>query len=102
MQQDKTVVAWLKDAYAMESGQVTTLENHRKDAGSKFPQIEAKLGEHLEKTRNHAELIKGCLQRHNEDVSAIKVGLGKAAAAVAGIPTHAARDEIVKIRTAGS
>jgi ferritin-like metal-binding protein YciE len=94
-EQNELYVAWLKDAYAMEEALIPNLENHAKDA-SDFPQIQTRIQQHLEETRRHAELVRGCLERMGEKPSATKVTLGKIMGTVGGMGTGAAKDELVK------
>jgi ferritin-like metal-binding protein YciE len=91
----ETVIAWLNDAHAMENNLIQVLENHARDAKD-HPQIQAKIQEHLEQTRRHAELVKGCVERLGGHTSAIKSGIGKVMGAVQGISTGPAQDELVK------
>jgi ferritin-like metal-binding protein YciE len=55
----------------MEQSIAQVLENHVKDAKNN-PQLQAKLQEHLDQTRRHADLVKDCLQCLGESPSAIK------------------------------
>ena len=47
---------WLNDAYSVETDLTHVLESHAK-AAKDFPDIQAKLREHLERTHHHAELV---------------------------------------------
>jgi ferritin-like metal-binding protein YciE len=49
----------------MEQAQIPVLENHAKDAAD-FPEFRARDERHLEETRRHAELVRGCLERLGE------------------------------------
>jgi ferritin-like metal-binding protein YciE len=89
------LVEWLRDAHAMENALEKVLENHVKDAEG-HPQMQAKMQEHLQVTRRHAQLIHGCLERHGADTSTIKTGLGNVIGWMQGISTGAAEDELVK------
>jgi ferritin-like metal-binding protein YciE len=95
MAHQETLIAWLNDAYAMESNLIQTLENHASDAEG-HPQMQAKIEEHLQATRLHAEMVKGCVERLGSSTSAIKTGLSNLMAAVQGLGTSAASDELVK------
>lgn len=88
-------LAWLNDAYAMENGLVPVLANHASDAKD-FPLIQARDQEHLEQTRRHAEMVKGCIERRGGDVNSIKSGLGKVTGVVQGLSTGMAHDEVIK------
>jgi ferritin-like metal-binding protein YciE len=52
------VLTWLNDAYNVENALVHVLDRHAKEAKG-FPDMEAKLAEHLAQTRRHAELVAG-------------------------------------------
>ncbi len=95
MHSDKTLLAWLNDAYAMERAQVTTLRNHAADAKNQ-PSIAAKIEEHLGQTERHSELVKSCIERRGGSVSTVKTAMGKAGSLFAAAATGAAPDELVK------
>jgi ferritin-like metal-binding protein YciE len=90
-----TMIAWLNDAYGMEQNLIQVLENHAKDA-SDHPQMQARIQQHLDETRRHAELVKGCVERLGSSTSAVKSAMGKLGGVMAGISTGAAKDELVK------
>ena len=89
------VLAWLNDAYAMELSIAQVLENHAKDAAG-HPQMQAGLQRHLEQTRRHAELVKGCVERMGGETSGVKSGMASVMGAVQGMSTKLAKDELVK------
>ena len=89
------LTAWLKDAHGMENSLIPVLENHAEDAKD-HPQMQAKLQQHVETTRRHAELVESCLERLGESPSGIKSGMGSIFGNVQSITTGAAEDEIVK------
>jgi len=60
------------------------------------PQMQARIQQHLEQTRRHAELVKGCIERLGGSTSAIKSGMGKIGGFFQGVSTGMAKDEIVK------
>jgi steroid delta-isomerase-like uncharacterized protein len=68
---DPVLSDWLKSAYSMEIGLIPVLEKQvsdtRNDANAQH-----KLREHLDQTRQHAELVKGCLERLGENVTSIQ------------------------------
>jgi ferritin-like metal-binding protein YciE len=82
----KTIIAWLNDAYAMENSLINTLEGHAKDAKS-MPQLNARIQQHIEETRRHAELVKGCIERLGGDTSTLKTGMAKMMGAMQGVST---------------
>jgi short-subunit dehydrogenase/ferritin-like metal-binding protein YciE len=89
------VVAWLDDAYAMENALVRVLDHRIRDARD-YPWVRAKDEQHLEETRLHAELVRGCLERLGAQPSALKSMAGTVFGAIQAPMTGMARDEIVK------
>jgi ferritin-like metal-binding protein YciE len=95
MAHEEIYMAWLNDAYGMETALVQVLQNHVKDAQD-HPQMHAKIQEHLDKTRQHAELVKGCIERRGGSTSALKTGMSNLMGIMQGMSTGAAEDELVK------
>jgi len=95
MAHQETVIAWLNDAHALELNLTQVLE-HRVDDTKDHPQMQARIQQHLEQTRRHAELVKGCIERLGGSTSAIKSGMGKIGGFFQGVSTGMAKDEIVK------
>jgi ferritin-like metal-binding protein YciE len=89
------LLAWLKDAHAMEEALIPNLENHAKDARD-HPQIEARIRQHIEETRRHAELVRGCIERLGDKPSAAKAVFGKAIGSISALGTGPFSDELVK------
>lgn len=90
-----TLLSWLNDAHALETNLIQVLENHANDAKD-YPQIQTKLQNHLEQTRRHAEMVKGCIERLGGNVSAVKTGVASVTGAFQGASTALAKDELVK------
>src|SRR5947209_12818380 len=95
MNRQETVLAWLNDAHAMETSLIQILEHRVKDAEA-FPTVQAKDQQHLEQTRRHAELVKGCVERLGGSTSSVKSMLAGLFGTFQAPMTGAARDEIVK------
>ena len=98
MAHQEMVVAWLNDAHAMENSLVQTLQQHAKDAKD-FPQVQARLEQHIEETRRHAELVKGCVERLGSSTSSVKSGMATVMGTVQGMTTDMAgmaKDSLVK------
>jgi ferritin-like metal-binding protein YciE len=89
------VLSWLNDAYGMEQSLVQVLENQVGDA-SDYPQVQARLQQHLEATKQHAEMVKGCIERLGGSTSSIKSVLSNIFGQVQGMSTGAAQDEMIK------
>lgn len=95
MAHQELYLAWLKDAYGLERSLEQVLEHRVKDLKDQ-PQMQARVQQHLEETRRHAELVKGCIERHGESISAIKSGIAKVTGVLQGLSTGVAKDEMVK------
>jgi ferritin-like metal-binding protein YciE len=66
MTDNNLIIGWLNDAHAMELGIVQVLERHAASAAD-YPQVQAGIQTHIEQTRQHAELVKGCVERLGGD-----------------------------------
>ena len=95
MAHKELVIAWLNDAHAMELGIAQVLERHAEEAKD-HPQIHAGLQRHLEQTRRHAELVKGCVERMGGETSGVKSGMASVMGTVQGMTTKLAKDELIK------
>jgi ferritin-like metal-binding protein YciE len=95
MADQNTVTSWLNDAHALELNLVQVLE-HRVNDTKDYPQIQSRIQQHLEQTRRHAELVKGCIERLGGSTSAVKSAMGQVSGLFQGISTGLAKDEIVK------
>jgi ferritin-like metal-binding protein YciE len=89
------LLSWLNDAYGMEQAITQTLENQVKDAKD-FPQAQAMLQQHLDATKQHAEMVKSCIERLGGDTSSIKSALSNIFGTIQGMSTGAAEDEMIK------
>lgn len=89
------MIAWLNDAYAMETGLVPILQNHSSDA-EKHPAVSARIERHVEETKRHADLVKSCLTRMGEEPSTVKTAIGGMIGAMQAPATGPFQDELVK------
>ena len=89
------LTTWLNSAYSMEQSLLEVLDNHAKDSED-FPEIRAQIQRHREETRLHAERVKQCLTRLNEEPSSVKSAWGHLTGMIQGASTGAFRDELVK------
>lgn len=90
-----TVVDWLRDAHAMEQ-QSEKMSKGLTDRLKHYPQLKARLEQHIEETHGQQQLLKGCLDRLGASPSLIKDLTGKIVAfgqSVSGIPVD---DEVIK------
>jgi ferritin-like metal-binding protein YciE len=89
------LLSWLNNAYGMENNLVEVLEHQVKDA-EKYPPVQAKLQEHLQQTRRHAEIVQGCIEQLGGSTSAIKSGMATVMGKFQALSTGAAQDEMIK------
>lgn len=91
----ETFLGWLKDAHSMETALIPVLENHANDAKDS-PEIQARLLQHIDETRNHAERLRQCITNLGDDVSAVKQVIGSITGAMQSVSTAPFVDEPVK------
>jgi ferritin-like metal-binding protein YciE len=89
------VVDWLNSAYAMEKGLIPILENHAKDA-ERHPSVRARVEQHVDETRRHAELVAGCLEQLGEKPSKVRGALSGMAGTLQSFASGPFKDEEVK------
>jgi ferritin-like metal-binding protein YciE len=89
------MVAWLRDAYAMEKALVPVLENHAKDA-ERHPEVKARLEQHAQETRRHADLVEQCLRQLGQEPSTFKNTISKVLGTIQSVATGAFKDDEVK------
>src|SRR5438046_10383912 len=91
----ETLIAWLKDAHAMETGLIPVLQNHAKDARDN-PDASSRITQHIQETRRHADLLSDCIRRLGEKPSGAKDLAGRVTGWIHTVTTAAARDETIK------
>jgi ferritin-like metal-binding protein YciE len=89
------LVSWLNDAYGTENALAQILEHQVKDA-EKYPQVQARLQQHLDATRRHADMVKSCIERLGGSTSSVKSMLSNLFGQMQALTTGAAEDEMVK------
>lgn len=92
---EKPLIDWLRDAHAMETAQIATLEHHARGAMG-HPEFQARIERHIDETRRQADLIKQCLQRHGQSPPTLKEAVGAVTGFFQGVQPKAAKDELVK------
>ena len=95
MTEQQVVLSWLKDAHALEVGALPTLQHHA-DTAQNYPEVREKLLQHVDKTRHHAELIEGCLERLGTHPATLKEAVGATFGRVTGLANLAAKDPVIK------
>jgi ferritin-like metal-binding protein YciE len=89
------LTAWLRDAHAMENQAIKILEG-QDERLEHYPELRAKVHEHLQQTRRQAEMLEDCLERLGEDRSAFKAGMGKLMGNMQAMSGLFVGDEVVK------
>lgn len=95
MDQNEILLGWLKDAYAMEMSLIPVLEDHAKDA-QLLPQAAARIQQHVEETRRHADLVRHCVELLGGQVSGLKTGMATLFGGIKEIANEVSADEMVK------
>lgn len=90
------LAGWLDDAYAMESGLVTILQNHASHLEPVIPSVAQRIREHIGETRTHATRVEQCLAVLGRKPSAVKSTISSAIGAVEGASTLLFNDHVVK------
>jgi ferritin-like metal-binding protein YciE len=90
------LIAWLDDAYAMETGMVSILQNHAAHFGSALPTSARRLQLHIVETQQHADRVRECLRLLDARPSGVKSSLSSMIGAVEGAATAVFRDQLVK------
>lgn len=94
------IVAWLKDAHAMERSLENVLEKQAKHADGD-PAMRDRLARHAEETRRHAQLVESALERLGTSKSALKDLTGGMQARMHGMLTGGSGDTLVKDTLSG-
>jgi ferritin-like metal-binding protein YciE len=89
------LVAWLDDAYAMESGLIGILQNHAAHF-SGVPQASRRIEKHITETREHAARLERCLRLLGTQPSVVKSTLSSVIGSIEGATTAVFRDQLVK------
>lgn len=89
------LLSWLRDAHAAEEQAITMLSNLARRIEN-YPELKARIEEHITETQRQSERVRECLRRHGSDASMLKdtgtklMGLGQG---LSGIFTS---DEVMK------
>jgi ferritin-like metal-binding protein YciE len=89
------LLAWLRDAHAMEQQAETMLESQIARL-KHYPELRKKLEEHLEETRRQAQMVNDCIERLGGGTSAVKDTMGKMMAFGQGLSGLFVDDEVIK------
>ena len=70
--QTHTLVAWLRDAHAMERATVDTLDHLAERLRRRYPELAARFRQHWQETLGQVERIETCLKSLRSDTSTFK------------------------------
>jgi ferritin-like metal-binding protein YciE len=91
----ETMIAWLRDAYAMERQAIDMMEAHSGRLDS-YPELKTRIDQHIGDTKAQAQRLEDCLQALGTDTSSLKTGLARASSLMQSILGSATGDEVVK------
>lgn len=91
----RTLLIWLRDAHAMEEQAETMLTATAKRLEN-YPELHARIREHIEETRRQAAMVRSCIERLGGDTSTIKDTAAKMMAMAQGLSGMFVSDEVVK------
>jgi ferritin-like metal-binding protein YciE len=94
------LIAWLRDAHAMEQ-QAETMLSAQYARIETYTALKERIGLHLQETKQQAVLLQGCLERLDEGSSTVKDVAGKLTAMAQGLGGVFVSDEVVKGSLAG-
>lgn len=89
------LIEWLRDAHAMEA-QAEIMLKKQASRIEHYPELKARIEQHIGETQNQARLIEGCLQRYDKSYSGFKDLGGKMMAMGQAMGGMMLNDEIVK------
>lgn len=92
---EKNLMAWLRDASAMEE-QAATMMSTQIARLEHYPHLKRKLEEHLAETHRQSARIKTCIARRGGDTSTLKELAAKTMAFAQGLSGIFVDDEVVK------
>ncbi len=86
---------WLRDAHAMEE-QAETMLTSQAGRIEHYPELKAKIEQHIRETQSQAERIQTCLERRGTSTSGAKDIAGKFTAMMQGLSGTVMADEVLK------
>ena len=70
--QMRTLVAWLRDAHAMERATIDTLDHLAERLSRRYPELAARFRQHWQESLGQVERIETCLKELGSDTSTFK------------------------------
>ncbi|HLV15892.1 MAG TPA: DUF892 family protein [Pseudomonas sp.] len=91
----ENLLDWLRDAHAMEQ-QAETMLTSQVERLENYPDLRARIQQHLQETQQQRAQLEGCLQRLGSSPSTLKDMSAKVMAFGQGVAGMAMSDEVVK------
>ena len=89
------LMEWLRDAHAAEE-QAETMLTGMANRLEHYPELRARIEQHIEETKRQAELVRGCIERRGGSTSTVKDAGGKLMAMGQAMSGMFATDEVMK------
>jgi ferritin-like metal-binding protein YciE len=92
---EERLMEWLRDAHAAEE-QAETMLKGTASRIQNYPELKARIEQHLKETQRQAELVRGCIERRGGSTSAIKAAGAKALGLGQALSGMFVGDEVMK------
>jgi ferritin-like metal-binding protein YciE len=92
---EERFMEWLRDAHAMER-HAETMMSAMANRIEHFPEVRQRLEQHIDETRQQAQMLESCIQRRGGDTSTFKDLAARFAGMGQGISGIFVGDEVVK------
>jgi ferritin-like metal-binding protein YciE len=92
---EERLMEWLRDAHAAEQ-QAETMLSGTAGRLENYPELRARLEQHIQETKRQADLIRGCIERRGGSTSTIKDTGGKLLAMGQAMSGLFVGDEVMK------
>ncbi|MEJ8571469.1 ferritin-like domain-containing protein [Microbaculum marinum] len=97
---DETLMDWLRDAHAAEQ-QAETMLKGMTSRLEHYPDLRARIEQHIGETQNQADRIRGCIEKRGGSTSTVKDAGGKLLAMGQALSGLFVSDEVMKGAIAG-
>ncbi len=92
---EENLLDWLRDAHAMEE-QAQKMLTAMSERLENYPDLKARIEQHLEETRRQATMVRQCIERRGSDTSTVKDIAGRFVAMGQSMSGMFVSDEVVK------
>ena len=92
---EERLMEWLRDVHAVEE-QAETMLKGMASRIQNYPDLKARIEQHIEETKRQAELVRGCIERRGGNTSTLKDTAGKMLAMGQAMSGMFVGDEVMK------